>query len=278
MTDLDVSGERMIEGAYMHSLESYVIYVMHTASYAFAKQYCAGNVVLDLGCGSGYGAARIGEEAKKVEGVDVDAEAVAFARQRYSRENVSFSRIESGKSLPFADASFDVVLSFQVIEHVWDDGTYLKEAHRVLKPGGVMVVVTPDRAHRLLPGQRPWNRWHVREYSGAQLERKMGQYFDVAASLKMGAVWDVAGVEIRRYRRTKWLTLPFTLPIVPDVLRRRGLDLLHALRTNPGKVDAKMKIPVADFGFDDSAMLIEEDPPNPLNLVIVGRKGRGATK
>lgn len=277
MTDLDVSGERMIEDAYMHSLESYVIYVMHTASYAFAKQYCAGNIVLDLGCGSGYGAARIGEEAKRVEGVDVDAEAVAFAQRRYSRENVSFSQIKAGESLPFSDASFDVVLSFQVIEHVWDDGNYLKEAHRVLRPGGVMVVVTPDRALRLLPGQRPWNRWHVREYSGAQLERKVSQFFDVAASLKMGAAWDIAGVEIRRYRRTKWLTLPFTLPLVPDVLRRRGLDLLHALRTHPGKVDAKMKIPVADFGFDDKAMLIEEDPPNPLNLVIVGRKGRDAT-
>jgi hypothetical protein len=138
-----------------------------------------------------------------------------------------------------------------------------------------MVVVTPDRRHRLLPGQRPWNRWHVREYSGTQLERKMSESFNVAASLKMGAAWEVAGVEIRRYRKTKWLTLPFTVPILPDVLRRRGLDLLHALRAKPGKVDAGRKIPVAEFGFDDSAMLIGEDPPNSLNLVIVGRKEGG---
>lgn len=276
MTDLEVSGERMIEGAYVRSSDAYVIYIMHTAAYAFAKQFCAGKVILDLGCGSGYGTASIGEGAEKVEGVDVDGDAVAFARQRYSRDNVSFSMIEVGKGLPFDDASFDVVLSFQVIEHVRDDSGYLSEAHRVLKPGGIMVVVTPDRRHRLLPGQRPWNRWHVREYSSRQLERKMSQYFDVTASLKMGAAWDVAGVEIRRYRKTKWLTLPFTLPILPDVLRRRGLDLLHALRTKPGKVDAEMMIPTAKFGFDDTAMLIGENSPNSLNLVVVGRKERGA--
>lgn len=276
MTDLEVSGERMIEDAYVRSVDAYVIYIMHTASYAFAKQFCAGKVVLDLGCGSGYGAARIAEHAEKVHGVDVDGAAVAFAQQRYSRDNVSFSRIEGGRVLPFADASFDVVLSFQVIEHVWDDGGYLREAQRVLKPGGVVVVVTPDRKHRLLPGQRPWNRWHVREYSRAQLEHKVGQYFAIAASLKMGAAWDVAGVEIRRYRKTKWLTLPFTLPILPEMLRRRGLDFLHSLRTTPGKVGADKRIPVAQFGFDESAMLIGEEPPNPLNLVIVGRKVDGA--
>lgn len=266
----------MIEAAYVRSVDAYVIYIMHIASYAFAEQFCAGKIILDLGCGSGYGAARIGEHAEKVHGVDVDEDAVAFAQQRYSRDNVSFSKIEGGRALPFADASFDVVLSFQVIEHVWDDGGYLREAQRVLKPGGVIVLVTPDRKHRLLPGQRPWNRWHVREYSRAQLEHKVGQYFDIAASLKMGAEWDVAGVEMRRYRKTKWLTLPFTLPVVPEVLRRRGLDFLHSLRSRPGKVEADKKIPVAEFGFDEGAMLISEDPPNPLNLMVVGRKVDGA--
>jgi ubiquinone/menaquinone biosynthesis C-methylase UbiE len=273
MSDLEVSGERMIEDAYVRSLDAYVIYIMHTASYAFAQKFCVGKVVLDLGCGSGYGAARIGKIAARVEGVDVDEEAVAFAQERYSSENVSFSSIEVGKALPFPDASFDTVLSFQVIEHVQDDDGYLMEAHRVLKPGGVLVVVTPDRQNRLLPTQRPWNRWHVREYSGVQLERKVARRFDVEASLKMGAAWEVAGVELRRYRKTKWLTLPFTLPILPDVVRRKALDILHRLRAKPGKVGAGEKMPVTRFEFDDTAMLVEKNPPNSLNLVLVCRKG-----
>jgi ubiquinone/menaquinone biosynthesis C-methylase UbiE len=273
MTDLEVSGERMIEDAYVRSVDTYVIYIMHIASYAFAQKFCAGKVVLDLGCGSGYGAARIGRFATRVEGVDVDEETVAFAQQRYSSENVSFSRVEVGKQLPFPDASFDTVLSFQVIEHVQDDDAYLMEAHRVLKPGGVFVVVTPDRQHRLLPAQRPWNRWHVREYSSAQLERKVARRFNVEASLKMGAAWEVAGVELRRYRKTKWLTLPFTLPILPDAVRRKGLDILHRLRAKPGTVGAGERMSVAQFEFDDTAMLVEKNPPNSLNLVIVCRKG-----
>lgn len=265
----------MVEDAYVQSLDAYIIYIMHTASYAFAKKFCDGKVVLDLGCGSGYGAARTGEYAEKVIGVDVDRMAVAFAQERYSRPNVTFSKIEADAPLPFPCDSFDVVLSFQVIEHVRDDLGYLAEARRVLKPGGVMIVVTPDRQHRLLPGQCPWNRWHVREYSGAQLKRRMGRCFDVEASLKMGAEWNIAGVEIRRYRKTKWLTLPFTLPFMPDAVRRKGLDILHGLRAKPDRFAAKRSIPVAEFGFNETAMRIESNPPNSLNLVVVGRKKGG---
>lgn len=262
----------MIEGAYVRSLEAYVIYIMHIASYDFAQPLCAGKVVLDLGCGSGYGAARIAQEAASVHGVDVDAHAVNFATERYALENLQFSKIEPDCPLPFADHSYDVVLSFQVIEHVLDHDAYLREAHRMLKPGGVMVVVTPDRRHRLLPGQRPWNRWHLREYSSRQLDQLMGRYFAIESSLRMGAEWSIAGVEIRRYKRTKWLTLPFTLPFVPEQLRRRGLDLLHRLRAKPGNVGSGECVAVQDFGFDESAMRIERDAENSLNLVVVGRK------
>jgi SAM-dependent methyltransferase len=275
MTELEVSGERLIEDAYMQSLDAYVIYIMHIASYNFARKFCDGKVVLDLGCGSGYGVARMAGHAERVVGVDVDSDAISFARERYARQNVSFAKIEAEAPLPFADDSFDVVLSFQVIEHVSDDGRYLDEACRVLKPGGVMVVVTPDREHRLLPGQRPWNRWHIREYSATQLNRKMARCFQIEASLRMGAEWNVAGIEIRRYRKTKWLTLPFTLPFAPEVLRRRGLDFLHRLRAKPEVIGAKRHAPVTEFGFDDTAMLIEASPPNPLNLVVVGRKKGG---
>jgi ubiquinone/menaquinone biosynthesis C-methylase UbiE len=272
MAELEVSGERMIEGAYVRSLDAYVIYIMHTASYAFAQRFCAGSSVLDLGCGSGYGAARIAEKAAYVHGVDVDGGAVEFARDRYGRDNLEFSKIESGQPLPFHDQSYDVVLSFQVIEHVSDHDAYLAEARRVLKQGGVILVITPDRRHRLLPGQRPWNRWHVREYSESQLSQLMGRHFAIEASLKMGAEWNIAGVEIRRYRRTKWLTLPFTLPFIPGWLRRKGLDALHRLRAKPGQVGSNERVTATDFGFDESSMRIGRDPENSLNLVVVGRK------
>ena len=68
--------------------------------------------------------------------------------------------------MPFADASFGAVLSFQVIEHLDRPDAYLAEASRVLAPGGVLLLATPDRATRLYSWQQPWNRFHVTEYDG----------------------------------------------------------------------------------------------------------------
>ena len=270
--ELHNSGERLIEDAYFRSHDAYVIYVTHAASYRFAEGFCAGRKVLDLGCGSGYGAARIAAVADSVHGVDVSQDAISFANTRYHAPNLTYSRIEPDSRLPFDDHSFDVALSFQVIEHVWDETAYLREARRVLKPGGLMIVITPDRQHRLLPAQKPWNRWHVREHSVSSMERVIAGVFELRQSLRMGAPWRIAGAEIRRYRKVKWLTLPFTLPFVPESLRRQGLDLIHALRKTPVVVDANASDALPQFDFDESDVLIEANPPHSMNLVMVAQK------
>ena len=76
---MNITGERLVEEPYRSSLGGYVIYLMHAASYRFAEKYCQGMRVLDLGCGSGYGAGAIAEHAKEVHAVDVSAEAIEFA-------------------------------------------------------------------------------------------------------------------------------------------------------------------------------------------------------
>jgi SAM-dependent methyltransferase len=270
-TQLEPTGERVIEDAYHRSIGAFVIYTLHAASYRFAEQFCAGRRVIDLGCGSGYGAARIASIAEWVEGVDISAEAVAFARARYEVPNLCFSEIAPDGPLPFPCGSFDVVLSFQVIEHVSNVNFYLREARRVLKPGGVLLVVTPDRQHRLFPWQKPWNRWHLREYSAAQLGGAVAHEFVVEQLLKMGAPWAIAGVEHRRYRWAKWITLPFTLACVPERVRRGGLDMIHNMLRKRKPVVAEAREERADFGFDESAILIGRDPPYSMNLVLVAR-------
>jgi SAM-dependent methyltransferase len=272
VVELESSGERLIEDAYLRSPEAYLIYVMHIAAYRFAERMCEGKAVLDLGCGTGYGSARIARVAASVHGVDVDEDAVRFASTRHVESNLVYSPISPSAPLPFRDESFDVVLSFQVIEHVDDDRRYLREANRVLRTGGTLIVVTPDRRHRLLPGQRPWNRWHVREYSARQLARKISAAFDLEQSLRMGAPWEIARMEIRRYRKTMWLTLPFTLPFIPDALRRKLLDFLHSLRSPPPRVRADDAPASRSFGFDENALVIDANPPNSLNLVMVATK------
>lgn len=265
-SELEPTGERLIEDHYRASLGGYVIYLMHGASYRLAEPYCRGMHVLDLGCGSGYGAARIAGVANSVSAVDVSDDAIAYAAAHYARANVSFRRIEPNAPLPFPDSSFDVVLSFQVIEHVQDDRRYLHEASRVLREEGTLILITPDRANRLFPWQKPWNRWHVREYSATKLRALVEADFDIQSELKMGAPPGVAEVELRRYRRLKWLTLPFTLPFLPDAVRRAGLDALHRLRGTPATQPVS-----CDPDFGEDAIEFATQVPSSLNLVVIAK-------
>lgn len=266
---LEATGERMIEESYRKTLGGQAIFLMHLASYEFVIDMCRGKRVLDLGCGSGYGAAQVSEVASSVHAVDVSAEAVAYAETHYPRDNVRYSVIVAGEKLPFPDSQFDVVLSFQVLEHVDDDAAYLAEACRVLRADGELVLITPDRRHRLWPGQRPWNRWHVREYGARQLADLMSRSFSVQRLLHMEADTVVSGIELRRYRVMKWATLPFTFPGSPEWLRQWGLGLLHRFRPKRPVDDE----PAADPSIGTGSVRFVDSARRSLNLLVVARPG-----
>ena len=131
--------------------------------YAFARQYAHDRIVLDVGSGDGYAAYLLAENAREVTGFEVAREAVQSARQRYQRPNLRFEQ-GSATRLEFPDDTFDLVTSFQVIEHVPDVGAVLGEIVRVLKPDGRAVITTPNRLTSI--GENPY---HVQEYSPDEL-------------------------------------------------------------------------------------------------------------
>jgi SAM-dependent methyltransferase len=266
MMKLEPTGERMIVEHYKSSIEDYVIYLMHVATYRFAESFVQNKRVLDYGCGSGYGSARMAELAASVDAIDVAADTIAYASSQFHRENLRFRSIDPAAPLPFADGTFDTVLSFQVFEHVVDVDHYLGEIRRVLAPGGTLILVTPDRSTRLLPLQRPWNRWHVKEYSASSLMSTMQYQFSSVQMLRMGGNPDVIAVELRRCRKMKWLALPFTLPFIPNSLRVKLLDVVHSLRGRP-----EAKSAPRNFDFDESAIQIAPELQPSLNLVAVAR-------
>jgi SAM-dependent methyltransferase len=190
--------------------------------------------------------------------------------------------------LPFADGSFDVVLSFQVIEHVPDPGRYLAEARRVLTDDGVMIVATPDRRTRLLPGQRPWNRYHLAEYAPHELSAMLCRQFGQVELNGMSADEAIIGRELARSRALKWATLPFTFPGAPERLRQAGLGRLKSVKAWMRRGDAAMRqspgipegngggaghVPVAPayYPYDETAITIGPGRYPSVNIVAVAK-------
>ncbi len=168
---LEFTGERVVPGLVDPDLLN-----EHIARYRFAAAFSGGADVLDAGCGSGYGSEQL-RGARSVTAFDLAQDAVAYAKGRYSRPGVRFLRATC-ESIPFADASFDLMIAFELIEHLerWPD--LIAEARRVLRPGGVLLISTPNRKYyaesRAQAGPNPW---HVHEFECAEFEAALKQVF-----------------------------------------------------------------------------------------------------
>lgn len=159
---LPLTGERTIPGL----AEENYWFRRHEVVYQRLAGRCAGLDVLEAGPGEGYGADLIAGVARQVIGVDYDESAVAHIRARYPRVQMHLGNLAS---LPLADASVDVVVNFQVIEHLWDQGQFVAECFRVLRPGGVLLMSTPNRI-TFSPGRdTPLNPFHTRELNADEL-------------------------------------------------------------------------------------------------------------
>jgi SAM-dependent methyltransferase len=146
----------------------------HLKRYVFAEPWSRGKDVLDVACGVGYGTAHLAKVARRVVGVDRDADAIEYAQVRYSAPNVEYA-VADAAALPFPDASFDTVCSFETLEHLPDREAYLAEVVRVLRPEGTYVVSTPHASRTI---DRPDNPFHYVELDRGDLEILLRAYFD----------------------------------------------------------------------------------------------------
>jgi len=187
----------LIDDKAPETLTEKCLHLIHLKAYDQAGKLAAGRDVLDVGCNTGYGTVRLVGSARSVTGVDVSPAAVDAARTREGAEGVDF-RVIDGLGLPFPDDSFDLVTSFQVVEHVADPMPYLREITRVLRPGGQAVFTTPNAAIRLDPGMTPWNRFHAREYRAHELKDLLGEVFSDVEVLGMFGVPTLYELEFGR--------------------------------------------------------------------------------
>ncbi len=140
-----------------------IVEQIHIERYRFALTHIRGSV-LDIACGIGYGSHILGQEGRMVVGVDVSAEAVAQANATFRTEHVSFEKTDGG-ALPFVNDRFDSIVSFETIEHVDDPKAFLVELRRVLRPGGTLVISTPNKRFHSFGKPSPWNPFHTVEYN-----------------------------------------------------------------------------------------------------------------
>lgn len=215
--------------------EQYCIFLMHQKAYENVIDIVKDKRVLDLGCNNGYGTALLKPHCRSIIGVDVSEKAVEEARRLYGEKGVEF-KVVDGKNLPFKDGDFDVVTSFQVIEHISDYESYLSEIKRVLSSGGQAFMTTPNAVIRLDPGMKPWNRFHVKEFEAGSLEQLLRNYFSGVKVYGLFAKEDTYNVELNRVQSSRKIArlykhFPF--------LRLKDIPPFSYLKQTLGRVSRK---------------------------------------
>ena len=168
----EFTGERVIPGQVDDDLLN-----EHLARYAFAARLSRRKQVLDAGCGAGYGSAELARTATAVLGIDSSAEAIAFARAQYPAPNLRFEEADCS-ALPAPDGSIDLLVAFEVIEHLQDWRAFLREARRVLAPAGQFIVSTPNKLYYSESrGRSGPNPFHVHEFEFEEFRAELGELF-----------------------------------------------------------------------------------------------------
>lgn len=206
MSRLLFTGERLHEGNQLFSVDL----VRHRSAYAYAIEQArqrSTNRILDLGCGTGYGTADLAAALGSVFAVD------RITPDTGARHpNAHFLRAEAG-SLPLRSQSFDMVVSFQVVEHLVDPHPYLDAIAQLLSPQGVALLSTPNLTQS--DGENPF---HVKEYTSQEFQDLLTPHFEevdmlgVAASPEPKAYYDARLERIRRIVRIDPLRLRRILP------------------------------------------------------------------
>ncbi|HEX3337217.1 MAG TPA: methyltransferase domain-containing protein [Jatrophihabitans sp.] len=158
---LPLTGERTVPGI----PEENYWFRRHEIAYEYVLARVHG-IVLEVGCGEGYGTSRLASRAERIVGLDYDAATIAHAAATYPRARFVRGNLAA---LPVASESVHVLATLQVIEHVWDHPQFVAECLRVLRPGGRLIVTTPNRL-TFSPGRdEPVNPFHTREFTAAEL-------------------------------------------------------------------------------------------------------------
>ena len=167
---IEFTGERFIP------TESGEIRYEHMHRYACVVPLCQGKEVLDIACGEGYGSALLSRGAKSVVGVDISEKAVAHARTVYQGMPNLRYEVGSATAVPLPTASVDLVVSFETIEHLYEQREMLAELRRVLRQDGLLIISSPNK--KVYSDDRNYvNEFHVKELYFEEFDALLHEQF-----------------------------------------------------------------------------------------------------
>lgn len=232
-------------------------------AYVVAESMVSGDV-LEVGCGEGRGIDLLLNRASSFTAVDKIRPVVERLQAQYP--DAEFRAMNIPPLTGLEDNRYDFVVSFQVIEHIKDDALFLREIHRVLKPGGTALITTPNR--RLTLTRNPW---HVREYVAEELEALAAKIFQhvqikgIAGNNKVMTYYEQNKKSVKRITRWDFLNLQHK---IPAPLLRVPYEILN--RWNRNKLQSSDNALVRSIRHED--YVLTEDATNALDLFLVAKK------
>lgn len=232
-------------------------------AYVAAGPYVKGDV-LEVGCGEGRGIQLLMTNATSFTAVDKIKPVIDRLQQTHPHARLISMNIPPLAGLK--DNSYDLIVSFQVIEHINDDKLFLKEIHRVLKPGGISLITTPNRKLSLTR-----NPWHIREYLAEELRQLALLYFagaemkGITGNEKVMKYYEENKKSVERFTRWDVLDLQHRMPAR---LLRIPYEILN--RWNRNKLQSGGNELVRSIHHDD--YLLVDDAADALDLFLIARK------
>lgn len=232
-------------------------------AYVVAEPFVKGDV-LEVGCGEGRGVATLMKNAGTFTAVDKIGPVIETLRKEHPTGTFMTMNIPPLTGLE--DNRYDLVVSFQVIEHIKDDTLFLKEIHRVLKPGGTALITTPNRRRSLTR-----NPWHIREYLPEELEALASEIFSsvevkgLTGNEKVMKYYEENKKSVERITRWDFLDLQHR---IPARLLRIPYEILN--RWNRNKLQSTGNELVRSIRHED--YLLTDDAANALDLYLIAQK------
>lgn len=232
-------------------------------AYVLAKEYVKGDV-LEIGCGEGRGIELMSRGAGSYSAVDKIKPAIDKLQKKHPKARFISMNIPPLTGLP--DNAFDLVISFQVIEHIQNDFLFLQEIHRVLKPGGTALLTTPNRKLSLTR-----NPWHIREYTAIELEQLAQKIFrqtvmqGITGNHKVMSYYEENKKSVHRFSRWDFLNLQYK---IPASLLRLPYEILN--RWNRNQLQSAKNDLVKSIHHED--YVLTDDASNALDLFLILKK------